>query len=339
MPKISVIIPVYNAEKYIEDCILSVLNQTEKDIEVIAVDDGSTDGSNIILQRLRESDKRLLVFNEKNQGQPTARNIGIDNAKGEYVLFVDADDTIEPTMAEIMYNEAVEKNADVVVCSYNNIHTYKNKTYVRRVDDNVNEDTFGDFFIHLHQQQLIHPVWNKLYRMKIFEKIRYKNYVPGQDAILNLEIAQTGIYRFCFIDKPLYNFYSRSKGSVTNSYKAKMIESLNVIYSLWQNVLCKAEVTIDKDKFLNDMYLSEKISVFKNIYKYKSPYNFEERTKYIDEIILKDQELRNFIETHRIEGIASKIFVMLYKLGSPLLMNVSYTILYKGYIFLRSFIS
>lgn len=339
MPKISVIIPVYNAEKYIEDCILSVLNQTEKDIEVIAVDDGSTDGSNIILQRLRENDKRLLVFNEKNQGQPTARNIGLNNAKGEFVLFVDADDTIEPMMAEIMYNEAVEKNADVVVCSYNNIHTYKNRTYVRRVDDNVNGLTFGDFFIELHQQQLIHPVWNKMYRMKIFDNIRYKNYVPGQDAILNLEIAQAGNYCFCYIDKPLYNFYSRSKGSVTNSYKAKIKDSLDVMYEMWEELLRNKKTTANKKDFLDNMFFVGKISVLKNIYRYRSPYSFAERTKYIKEVVLADEAMIKFLSTYTPRVMGAKVYTALFKTGNAWLINCCYSVLCKGYAYVRPFMS
>lgn len=337
MPKVSVIIPVYNAEKYVEECVNSVLCQTEYNIELIAVDDGSVDGSNAILQRMAGTDSRITVVRQDNKGLPGARNTGVDHAKGDYVLFVDADDTIEPNMVEVMYAETVKHCADVVVCAYNNIHTYKNKTYVRSVSDDVNDYLFGDFVVTLHKQQLFHPAWNKLYRRDIVDNIRSKNYTPGQDAVLNLEIAGMGVYKYFYVNKPLYNFYSRSKGSITNSYKPSIIESYKTIYSLWNNLISNNELTINKDDFLSRMYLARNISILTNIYKFRSPYSFKGRTKYIREVIFKDEELNQFMKNYQPRGIGERLYAALYSLGNACMTNLIYTVSWVGYRKFRLF--
>ena len=117
-PIISVIIPIYNVEEFLPKCIDSVLNQTLKNVEIILVDDGSTDNSSIICDEYALLDNRITVIHKKNEGLSASRNIGIDVAKGNYLAFVDSDDWIEESMFEIMYNTIVTNDADMVVCNY-----------------------------------------------------------------------------------------------------------------------------------------------------------------------------------------------------------------------------
>lgn len=114
MPKVSVIVPVYNAEKYLQECVDSILNQTIKDIEVILVDDGSTDTSPVICDRYAEQDSRVKVIHKPNGRASSARNAGIRAAVGEYIAFVDSDDWISPNMYELM----LDQGADVCLCDY-----------------------------------------------------------------------------------------------------------------------------------------------------------------------------------------------------------------------------
>ena len=113
MPVISVIIPVYNAEKYLEKCLNSVIKQTLKDIEIICINDGSTDGSLNILQKYSEKDKRFIIIDQKNSGQSVARNKGLSVAKGEFIGFVDSDDWIDDDFYEKLYDAAIEYKADI----------------------------------------------------------------------------------------------------------------------------------------------------------------------------------------------------------------------------------
>lgn len=119
MAKVSILVPVYNVEDYLEQCLGSIMKQTFKDIEIICVNDGSTDSSPEILQKYSARDKRIIVVNKENGGLPSARNAGIDAATGEYLSFVDADDYIEPDMIEKLYSAAVRTKAEIVICGAN----------------------------------------------------------------------------------------------------------------------------------------------------------------------------------------------------------------------------
>ena len=127
-PLISVIVPVYNKEKYVAECLNSILNQTYSNIEVIIIDDGSTDKSLEICMRYAEEDKRVKVFPQENGGPSAARNKGLDNAKGEYVAFVDADDILERNAYTLMVNELIDTKASIVVVGMK--YLYKNGTRV-----------------------------------------------------------------------------------------------------------------------------------------------------------------------------------------------------------------
>lgn len=116
---ISVIVPVYNVEMYLDKCIKSITEQTYKDLEIILVDDGSTDHSLEICKKWASFDDRIIVLHKENGGVSSARNLGLDIASGEYVAFVDSDDWIEPNMYEEMLNNAIDNNADCVFCGYN----------------------------------------------------------------------------------------------------------------------------------------------------------------------------------------------------------------------------
>ena len=125
MPKVSVIIPVYNVEKYLRQCLDSVVNQTLKDIEIICVDDGSTDNSLAILEEYAANDDRFIILEQKNQGAGAARNKGLEVAKGEFVHFMDSDDWIETYAYEELYDLIIIKKVDLIKFR---AHSYNNKT-------------------------------------------------------------------------------------------------------------------------------------------------------------------------------------------------------------------
>ena len=116
--KISIIVPVYKTEKYLDKCIESILNQTFKDFELILVDDGSPDNCGKICDEWAKKDDRIVVIHKENGGVSSARNTALNNIKGEYVGFVDSDDTIEPTMYEKLYNNLIDSNAQISVCDF-----------------------------------------------------------------------------------------------------------------------------------------------------------------------------------------------------------------------------
>ena len=130
MPKVSVIIPVYNTEKYLEKCLDSVVNQTLKDIEIILVDDGSTDNSSAILDKYKEIDKRITVIKQENSGAAIARNNAIEIATGDFLYFMDSDDYVDYAILEKLYNQAIKTNSEICVCSRINYDEGKNESAV-----------------------------------------------------------------------------------------------------------------------------------------------------------------------------------------------------------------
>ena len=118
MPKISIIIPVYNAENYLEECLLTISQQTFTDFEILAINDGSSDRSLEILKQYQENEPRLKIFSQVNKGVSAARNLGLDNAKGEYIAFVDADDWLHPESLEQYIEIAEKENSDIVISQF-----------------------------------------------------------------------------------------------------------------------------------------------------------------------------------------------------------------------------
>lgn len=175
MPKISVIIPVYNVEQYLPQCLDSLKNQILSDLEFICINDGSVDGSLDILQAYAAEDHRFVIINQKNRGQGYARNKGLEAASGEYIGFVDPDDWVEPDMYEQMYNLAEKYNADTVECNYEHyIESPKTVTTmpgnIKRPLPETSDGILSYNWTQLPGQHLIwscpHAVWNKIFCKK-----------------------------------------------------------------------------------------------------------------------------------------------------------------------------
>ena len=162
-PAISVIVPVYKAEKYLHRCVDSLLAQTFQDFEVLLVDDGSPDRSGEICDGYAKKDSRIRVFHKENGGVSSARQCGIDNARGEYTIHADPDDWVEPEMLEELYKKAKEDDADIVVCDfyeeYRNRRYYKMQSIVSEPQDNIE-----NFF----REKLHSSCWNKLIKKDIY---------------------------------------------------------------------------------------------------------------------------------------------------------------------------
>ena len=183
MPKISIIIPVYNAEKFLDRCLGSVLGQSYENIEVVAVNDGSKDGSLALLRRYAEADSRIRVIDQENAGVATARNVGLANASGEYILFVDADDWIEPDMAESLLKLLEQTpEADIAVCAGDAAEHPGEAVRVTEPEVEIwsPERQRTEFLTHRRLQGML---WNKLIRAACFDGLSFDPTVGyGEDA-------------------------------------------------------------------------------------------------------------------------------------------------------------
>ncbi|MGM8364862.1 glycosyltransferase family 2 protein [Virgibacillus sp. W0181] len=234
-PLITVIVPVYNGEAFIEKCFSSILNQTYQNLEIIIINDGSKDKSPEICDKFAELDERIIVVHQKNVGLSSVRNKGLDMASGELIGFVDSDDSIHPRMFEILQKHLHENNADISMCQiakvYNaNINEHiieSNKTITKQQTHTFHkEEAFNNLF---NENNLVTVVpWNKLYKREVFKHVRYPDGKVNDDEFVIHHIIQAA-QKFVFTDAVLY-YYFHNENSITNQkYNLKRLEALEAI--------------------------------------------------------------------------------------------------------------
>ena len=220
MTKVSIIIPIYNLEGYLSKCLDCLICQTLKDIEIICVNDESTDNSLAVLKDYAKKDKRIKIINQKNAGPGVARNAGIDAAKGEYIQFVDGDDWIEPDTCEKCYQKAKQSGVDMLTFNALFISPTKQMPYIYY---NLNEEkiiSYKDISDILFQSHF--NVWHYLFKKSFLEEnhIRFPKIVLGEDVPFVLKAWLTATKVYC-IPETLYNYNDFRTTSICRSYRNK----------------------------------------------------------------------------------------------------------------------
>ena len=223
MADISIIVPIYNAEKFIKKCVDSLLNQTKKELEFILINDGSTDKTHDILKTYK--DKRIKYFKNKNQGIGKTRNFGIEKATGKYIIFIDSDDYIEPTTCEELYNKAIKEKADVVVCDFF-------KVYDDGSIEDINLPSFKTSKLKDNPNILIDinlSPWNKIYSTKLIKdnNIRFAEGIKYEDVPFVSE-ALDRANRIAKLDKKL-NYYVIHGNSETTVRDKRIFDILKIV--------------------------------------------------------------------------------------------------------------
>ena len=220
MPRLSIIVPIYNVEKYLSRCIDSILNQTFKDFELILVNDSSTDNCKEICEKYKRMDSRIIVANKKNGGVSSARNLGIDISKGDYIGFVDSDDFIDVHMYEILLNTINAYDSDIVICDYYKVNEYDIKKYEKMKSNNKDIKVENINNIDAIERIITRDIkivvaWNKIYKRSLFDNLRYKEGVICEDEFLAHRIFYK-CNKVSIINQKLY-YYIQRKGSIINS--------------------------------------------------------------------------------------------------------------------------
>ena len=236
--KISVIIPVYNCVQYVRRCVQSIIIQTYTNLEIICIDDGSTDGSGSVLDELAKLDSRIYVIHQENTGVSGARNAGIEVATGEWITFVDADDAIESDMYEILLTQASNSDIDIVHCGYKRIGLDGIIKDVNGTGKIVVQNSIEAATCLLQGTLFVGSLCNKLYRAYLFEGVRLDTTLAiNEDILANAELIKKA-NALLFYDIGKYLMYER-KGSATSGTKQKKIhidcvsaaEKMYAIYS------------------------------------------------------------------------------------------------------------
>lgn len=340
MPKISIIVPVYNMEQYLRKSLKSFLDQTMADIEVVIVDDGSRDGSYKIYNQFAKEDSRVKIIKKKNAGVSEARNTGIENATGDFLIFADPDDWMESNCCEVMYSEQVRTNADMVLADVIVVKNGKPETWNIFSEEFTTSDSQ---FIKLYQKTCIgysfnpKPAvkwktpglgspWNKLFRRSIIEEnhLRFDPYVMGiyDDNLFTLHYLMY-IRTLSYIQVPVYN-YMVITNSITRSYKAN---SLDISERIYKRINDFMEETGERDFYREAFYVYVIRRFMRLLDVYfcadNNPKPAKERYKEIKETLGSEPYYTAF-HTVRLNQLLTnhKIVTILAKIGSPRLMEL-----------------
>ncbi len=279
---VSIIVPVYNVFPYLTQCLDSLCRQTYQKIEMILIDDGSTDGSEMICDRYAELDSRIQVLHKKNQGVSAARNDGIDRAGGKYLIFVDADDSIRSELVEA-YMKAAEPGITVVCGATTNEELWNSfrasdwEQHVKYLEEKQ--------FMHAYYDDHINPPFNKLYDMEVILKygIRFPEDMSlGEDLWFNLSYQEKFRGGWKIISDPFYYYRENRDGSLSNSYRRDLFEiqqrTADVLYHFMQNIGIWNE---DSQKVYYEMYWDRLFLIVRMYREYEHTHSEEKRLKEI----------------------------------------------------------
>lgn len=235
MNKISIIVPIFNSKKYLDRCIQSIINQTYKEIEIVLVNDGSEDNSLEICSQYMKKDNRIKIVSQKNCGLSSARNTGLKNATGNYIMFVDSDDWIDRSICEKLLKESLNNDCDIVFCSY--VECYTNKSIFKNIIETdkpsvvYNKEETKTYLLRrtigLITTELYFPkdmdtivsAGGKLYKKELISNIFFVDTkeIGTEDILFNIEVLGKA-KKSCYLNENLYNYWRSNDDSLTRNF-------------------------------------------------------------------------------------------------------------------------
>lgn len=248
---ISIIIPVYKVEEYLEKCIESVLKQTYTNLQIILVDDGSPDNCGKICDEYAKKDSRIEVIHKVNGGLSDARNVGIAKAKGKYIGFVDSDDYIKEDMYEILINLIKEYDADVSICNLYDV--IDGKEYIRNNENGIQEYSRLEILKEVLLDKNIQSyAWNKLYKKELFDEIKYPIGKKYEDIGTTFYVFEK-CNKIVVTSKPEYYYLKRSDSLVNNVTESTVLDYTDIIIQRY----LYTQKNIEKLRKYNNYYLAK----------------------------------------------------------------------------------
>jgi glycosyltransferase involved in cell wall biosynthesis len=289
---VSIIVPVYNADNYLRHCVNSIQTQTYKNIEIILINDGSTDESGRICDELATSDGRIHVIHQENGGPSRARNVGLEIAGGTYIQFVDADDTIKPTMtAQLVAAMEVAGDVDLVICGYQSIAM--NRTTEEHLPSIAGIYPRSAFIEHvgaLYKDTILPSPCNKLYQRKQIDdhRIQFTEGLRlGEDLLFNLAYLDTCTH-INLIKVPLYN-YALVETSITRSFNKRLFENQQMLFDHVRAFLEKDnQYSGDNQYDLEVIYTNSAMNCLNNLFHPQSPLSRKQKKQQIAAIVADD---------------------------------------------------
>lgn len=320
--KVSVIVPVHNAEKTLSRCVESILAQSYKNLEVILVNDGSTDRSLEICQSLVNMDNRVVVIDKNRDGVSSARNSGLKATTGDFIQFVDADDTLKPNMTENLVETMLKTNADVVICGYDRVSS--KSVNAKRPKSAIYSETsaFKDTFVELYKGAFFNAPWNKLYRRDKIKGLFDENISMGEDLLFNLAYF-SNCNKISVISDNLYNYNVASQVSLAAKFDDSLLSTQIIlnkkVQEFFENKFGSRDFRDINEVFAKEIYYYLKKLVILSCYdrrvaleKIKACLNNEDVKKTLNNVTLTDTQVAIICTLMRLKcGFAIYLFFKL----------------------------
>jgi glycosyltransferase involved in cell wall biosynthesis len=308
---ISVIVPIYNVEQYLSQCINSIINQTYSNIEIILLDDGSTDNSLNIIKEYASQDKRIKYYSRENKGLLYTRIDGVEKARGKYITFVDSDDWLELNAIEILYHKIIKYKADMLKSSYKIVDGNKKTNVYRKDEDTIyNGKEIKNMYIDMINTYIFNPVWSQLIKTEIIKKyIKNSDYSisMGEDVEINMQLLDK--YKTIVVTSDIlynyrYNPNSISKKASFEKTKDRIKDLLKTYYNFSEFIYKNCEDLYNKSLEKSIYVINDNLMCLANIDNLK----YNETVIYIKSVINQDF-IKKIIENTDYKKIKTKRYI------------------------------
>lgn len=290
MVKISVVIPIYNMEQYIDNGIKQILKEDLTDVEIILVNDGSSDRSGEICDNYLKKSNKIRVIHKKNGGAGSARNFGIDSANGKYIMFLDIDDIVEKDIFKKMYEEIESSEVDLVICNHNIIKENEIIKNVKNIESTYiveGVESCRKSYVNLLQKSLIQTPWDKIYKLDLIRKnnIRFTDLRRCQDAVFNCNYFNY-VKSYKVLNESLYNYKENNLRDEWLKFPRNYFDICVSLDNSYVSSIKKWNVMDeDKNKYLCGYFIDQVTQCFKYSFSPKWGIDSTERKKYIKELV------------------------------------------------------
>lgn len=334
MPKISVIMPMYKVEHRLKQCIESILHQTYGDFELILINDGSPDRSGEIAEEYSKTDSRIIVIHKENGGVSTARNRGLDIAKGEYIVFVDADDFLEPITLEKMLYSIQTTGADIAIAGKIIDFIEEDRSIIQPLEMEGlfnNKIDIASSIYYLNKSQNFDVLWNKMYKRDIIFKnhIRFEIFATtSQDLIFNKYVFEKAT-SIVLIKEAFYHYIKSNEESIVTRYHKDMYLIMSRRYKcvteLFEYFELKAPEHIS---WLDNAFLGMMNVTVLNLYRKDCPLSKKEKRAILKEVIVDNKKFINLIHSSNPTSVADKILKYVVIVKNTYIIDLIYTTLF-----------
>lgn len=318
---ISVIVPIYKVEQYLERCVDSILNQTFTDFELVLVDDGSPDNCGVICDEYAKKDERIVVIHKENGGLSDARNAGIEwalkNSDSEWITFIDSDDWVHIDYLEYLYNSAKKNNTDISVCHFERMSDIDDKINTK-LPLSANVYTPEDFYVKENVNAVV--AWGKLYKKELWTDIRYPYGKIHEDEFTTYKLLFK-CNMITVLDCELYYYYINPNGIMNSEWSVKRLDALDALekqISFFQKY-CYQEALYSEIEIYAELLFNSNINIKKT---------------YHSDLLKQSKLIRNkmrhvIFKYHKKLGIALKSHYQYYEVAFPKFMHVYWWYLSK----------